>query len=363
MPVPVSQMIRVASYLLRQKHAGEERYPLVLMLEPLYRCNLACAGCGKIQHPASVLETQLSTEQCMRAAGECPAPVVSIAGGEPLLHPEISGIVAGLVERRKYVYLCTNGLLLERKLDLFTPSKYLNLSVHLDGLEPEHDFAVCRDGVYRRAHRAIRAALARGFRVTTNTTLFEGADPERTAAFFDEMMRLGVEGMTISPGYGYEKAAGRERCLARERTHQLFQRILGEPGRRRHWRFNQSPLFLEFLVGARDYDCTPWGNPTFNIFGWQKPCYLLQDGHAASFQELLGETRWERYGPAGGDPRCRDCMLHSGFEASAVDEGFTSLRGFLAMARAALRGPRVPAPASEPLARPAPATRAGLGAG
>jgi len=356
-------MIRVAGYLLHQKLAGRKRYPLVLMLEPLYRCNLACAGCGKIQHPAHVLRTQLSVEQCMRAVDECPAPVVSIAGGEPLLHPEIEGIVAGLVERRKYVYLCTNGLLLERKLDRFTPSRYLNLSVHLDGLEPEHDLAVCREGVYRRAHRAIQAALARGFRVTTNTTLFAGADPERTAAFFDEMMRLGVEGMTISAGYAYEKAHGQENFLVRERTQQLFRRILGKPARRRRWRFNQSPLFLEFLVGARDYDCTPWGNPSFSIFGWQKPCYLLDDGHAASFQELLEETPWQNYGPSGGDPRCRDCMLHSGFEASAVDEGFSSLRGLLAMARAALRGPRVPAPASEPAPRAAPARRAESEAG
>jgi hopanoid biosynthesis associated radical SAM protein HpnH len=360
MPVPVSQMIRVAGYILRQKLAGEKRYPLVLMLEPLYRCNLACAGCGKIQYPADVLAAQLSVEECLRAVDECPAPVVSIAGGEPLLHPEIERIVAGLVERRKYVYLCTNGLLLEKKLDLFTPSRYLNLSVHLDGLKREHDFAVCREGVYHKVHRAIRAALARGFRVTTNTTLFDGVDPERTAAFFDEMMRLGVEGMTISPGYRYEKAAGHERFLVRERTHQLFRRILGDPERRRHWRFNQSPLFLEFLVGARDYDCTPWGNPSFGIFGWQKPCYLIQDGYAASFQELLEETRWQRYGPAAPEPRCQDCMLHSGFEASAVDEGFSSLRGFLAMVRAALRGPRVPAPASEPPAHQAAATQTAM---
>jgi hopanoid biosynthesis associated radical SAM protein HpnH len=359
-------MIRVAGYLLRQQLAGAKRYPLVLMLEPLYRCNLACAGCGKIQYPDDVLGRQLSVEQCMQAVDECPAPVVSIAGGEPLLHPEIQGIVAGLVERRKYVYLCTNGLLLERKLGLFTPSRYLSLSVHLDGLEEEHDSAVGRKGVYRRAHRAIRAALGRGFRVTTNTTLFEGADPERAAAFFDEMMHLGVEGMTISPGYRYEKAADHERFLARERTQELFRRILGAPERRRRWRFNQSPLFLEFLVGAREYACTPWGNPTFGVLGWQRPCYLLQDGFASTFRELLEETPWQHYGPGSGDPRCRDCMLHSGFEASAVDEGFGSLRGFLAMARAALRGPRVPTPAREPSRSALPAgrqpTREGSGA-
>jgi hopanoid biosynthesis associated radical SAM protein HpnH len=347
MPVPVSQMVRVVGYILGNKLRGRRRYPLVLMLEPLYRCNLACAGCGKIQYPARVLRHQLSLEECLRAADECPAPVVSIPGGEPLLHPQIDAIVRGLVERRRYVYLCTNALLLEKKLDLFTPSRYLTFSVHLDGLEEEHDASVCRKGTYRTARRAIEAALARGFRVTTNTTLFEGADPERTARFFDETMALGVEGMTISPGYHYEKAPDQEHFLGRERTVQLFRRIFARPSRRR-WRFNQSPLFLEFLLGARDDDCTPWGNPTYGVFGWQKPCYLLQEGYASSFRELMEETRFEDYGHASGNPRCRDCMVHSGFEASAVEAGFSSLRGFWAMARAALRGPRAPAPAQTP---------------
>jgi hopanoid biosynthesis associated radical SAM protein HpnH len=351
-------MVTVAGYVLRQKLARRRRYPLVLMLEPLYRCNLACAGCGKIQYPSNVLRTQLSYEECMRAVDECPAPVVSIPGGEPLLHPEIDRIVAGLVARKKYVYLCTNGLLLEEKLDLFAPSKYLSFSVHMDGLEEEHDRAVCRKGTWRTAFRAVEAALARGFRVTTNTTLFDGADASRTADFFDEMMRLGVEGMMISPGYAYEKAPDRDHFLARERTQQLFRRILGDPARRRRWRFNQSPLFVEFLAGARQYDCTPWGNPTYSVFGWQKPCYLLQDGYAESFRELVDETRWSDYGPASGNPRCRDCMVHSGFEASAVEEGFSSWRGFLAMSRSALLGPRVPAPAPELRARPCAAPAA-----
>jgi hopanoid biosynthesis associated radical SAM protein HpnH len=338
-------MVRVVSYIAGQKLRGRRRYPLVLMLEPLYRCNLACAGCGKIQYPAHVLRRQLSVEECMRAVDECPAPVVSIPGGEPLLHPEIDAIVRGLVERRRYVYLCTNALLLEQKLDLFAPSRYLTFNVHLDGLEEEHDASVCRPGTYRIACRAVERALERGFRVTTNTTLFEGADPARTARFFDAMMDLGVEGMTVSPGYQYQKAPDQEHFLARERTVELFRRIFSAP-RRRRWRFNQSPLFLEFLLGARRYDCTPWGNPSYGVFGWQKPCYLLQEGYASSFQELLDETRWQDYGHASGNPSCRNCMVHSGFEASAVEDGFSSLRGFFAMARAAFFGPRVPAPAA-----------------
>jgi len=338
-------MATVAGYLLRQKLSGRKRYPLVLMLEPLYRCNLACAGCGKIQYPSQVLKSHLSVDECLRAADECPAPVVSIPGGEPLLHPEIDQIVAGLVERKKYIYLCTNALLLEEKLDLFTPSRYLSFSVHLDGLEAEHDFSVCREGTWQQAHRAIGAALARGFRVTTNTTLFEGADPQRMRRFFDEMMDLGVEGMMISPGYSYDKAPDQAHFLARERTKNLFRRLF-EGGTRR-WRFNQSPLFLEFLAGGRSYDCSPWGNPTYSVFGWQKPCYLLQDGYEPSFGELMEQTRWEDYGHASGNPRCRDCMVHSGFEASAVEEAFSSPRGMWAMVRASLFGPRIPAPSAE----------------
>jgi hopanoid biosynthesis associated radical SAM protein HpnH len=348
MAVPFAQMWTVAAYLLRQRLRGARRYPLVLMLEPLYRCNLACAGCGKIQYPSQVLRAQLSVEECLRAVDECPAPVVSIPGGEPLLHPEIDRLVAGLVARRKYVYLCTNALLLEEKLDRFRPSRYLSFSVHLDGLAPEHDASVCRPGTYRKAVRAIEAALARGFRVTTNTTLFEGADPTRVRDFFDEMMRLGVEGMMVSPGYAYEAAADQAHFLARERTRELFRRIFA--GGARRWRFNQSPLFLEFLMGTRDYDCTPWAMPAYGVFGWQRPCYLLQEGYARSYGELLEETRWERYGPRSGNPRCRDCMVHSGFEASAVAEAFSSWRGLAATARAALLGPRRPAAA--PLAAP-----------
>ena len=234
--------------------------------------------------------------------------------------------------------MCTNGLLLEQELDRFEPSRFLSFSVHLDGLEEEHDFSVCREGVYRKARRGIVRALERGFRVTTNTTLYDGADPERTAQFFDEMMRLGVKGMTISPGYRYSKAPDQDRFLAKERTKNLFRDVFQRGSRR--WRFDQSPLFVEFLAGERDYECRPWGNPTYGVFGWQKPCYLLQDGYEDSFRDLIADTRWERYGPASGNPRCRDCMVHSGFEASAIDEAFSPIAGVTAMVRAALFGPR-----------------------
>jgi hopanoid biosynthesis associated radical SAM protein HpnH len=329
-------MWTVATYVLKQKLSGRRRYPLVLMLEPLFRCNLACAGCGKIQYPAHILKKQLTPEQCFAAVEECGAPMVSIPGGEPLLHPRIDEIVKGLVERRKYVYLCTNALLLKEKLDLFTPSKYLTFSVHLDGQRDHHDFAVCREGGYDIAVEAVRATMRRGFRVTTNTTLFDGADPNSVRAFFDEMMELGVEGMMLSPGYRYDKAPDQEHFLGRAKTRRLFSGILSN--RKKSWRFNQSPLFLEFLMGKRHYPCTPWGMPTYNIFGWQKPCYLLQDGYADSFQELLAETKWENYGTESGNPRCANCMMHSGYEASAVDDTFGSVRGFLGAVKATLFG-------------------------
>jgi hopanoid biosynthesis associated radical SAM protein HpnH len=332
--VPISQMWTVATYVLKQKVSGRKRYPLVLMLEPLFRCNLACAGCGKIQYPAHILKKQLTPEECFRAVEECGAPMVSIPGGEPLMHPQIGEIVAGLVERRKYIYLCTNALLLKEKLDLFRPSKYLSFSVHMDGQREHHDFSVCREGGYDLALDGVKEALKRGFRVTTNTTLFDGADPNSVRAFFDEMMSLGVEGMMLSPGYSYEKAPDQRHFLGRARTRRLFRAILSN--RKPEWRFNMSPLFLEFLMGKREYACTPWGMPTYNIFGWQKPCYLLQDGYAETFNELMRATEWENYGTESGNPKCANCMVHSGYEASAVNDNFGSLRGFMATARATL---------------------------
>ena len=334
MPVPVSQIWTVTSYVLRQKLAGRKRYPLVLMLEPLFRCNLACAGCGKIQYPAHILKKDLTPEECFRAVEECGAPMVSIPGGEPLMHPQIAEIVEGLVARKKYIYLCTNALLLKEKIHLFKPSKYLTFSVHLDGQQEEHDLAVCREGGYDIAVDAIKEALRHGFRVTTNTTLFDGANPKSVRAFFDEMMDLGVEGMMLSPGYSYDKAPDQKHFLGRARTRRMFRAILSN--RKKNWQFNLSPLFLEFLMGKRTYPCTPWGMPTYNIFGWQKPCYLLQDGYAETFDELMSSTEWHNYGTESGNPACANCMVHSGYEASAVNATFSSLTGFLATVKATL---------------------------
>ena len=333
MAVPISQMYTVAQYALSQQLRKVERYPLVLMLEPLFRCNLECAGCGKIQYPDHILNRRLTPEQCWRAADECGAPIVSIPGGEPLIHPEMPAIVEGLVKRKKYVYLCTNAILLDRKIQDYTPSKYLTFSIHMDGLKEEHDHAVCREGVYEVAVKAIRTALAKGFRVTTNTTLFDDAEPTRVRQFFDEMMELGVEGMMISPGYSYDKAPDQKSFLKRDRTRSLFSQLLTQ--RKRQWQFNQSPLFLEFLMGKRDYECTPWGNPTYNIFGWQRPCYLLQEGYVSTFRELMEETEWERYG-TGRHEQCRDCMVHCGYEASAVKDTFSSWGGFYGTVRTTL---------------------------
>jgi hopanoid biosynthesis associated radical SAM protein HpnH len=333
---PLSQAWTVATYILRNRLRGIERYPLVLMLEPLYRCNLACAGCGKIQFPSEILRRHLSPEQCWAAADECGAPIVSIPGGEPLLHPQIHEIVAGLVQRKKFIYLCTNALKLEESLPRFTPSKYLAFSVHLDGPREEHDHAVCRAGTYDIAVQAIRAAKFHGFRVTTNTTLFQGADPERMRGFFDTLTDLGLEGITISPGYSYAKAPDQEHFLARSQTIDLFRRLLAHS--KRAWRFNQTPLFLEFLQGRFDLDCLPWGSPSYSIFGWQKPCYLLGEGYCSTFRELMDSTDWSAYGRKSGNPKCRDCMVHCGYEPAAVAATFGTLRGLSRTARLTLTG-------------------------
>ena len=278
-------MWTVASYVLKQKLKGRKRYPLVLMLEPLYRCNLACAGCGKIQYPGHILKQHLTPEECFRAVEECGVPTVAIPGGEPLMHPQIDEIVKGLVARKKYVYMCTNALLLKEKLHLFTPSKYLTFSVHMDGEKEHHDLSVCKEGGYELAIAAIREAVTRGFRVTTNTTIFDGRRCKSVRAFFAEMMNAGVEGMMISPGYSYDKAPDQQHFTGRERNIAMFRKILSNRDPR--WQFNMSPLFLEFLMGKRHLECTPWGMPAYRIFGWQKPCYLLQDGYADTFGELV----------------------------------------------------------------------------
>lgn len=319
MSIALRQALSVGAYILKQRLQGRKKYPLVLMLEPLFRCNLACAGCGKIQHPTSILRQNMSPEACFRAVEECGTPIVSIAGGEPLLHPQIDAITAGLVARKKFVYLCTNALRLEQSLPKFAPSPYLTFSVHLDGIRQRHDELVCRDGTFDIAIDAIKAAKATGFRVTTNTTVFEGEDPEELRQFFDYASTLGIDGMMVSPGYSYERAPDQEHFLKRERTKELFRRVF--TGKK--WDMNHSPFFLDFLQGKREYQCTPWGNPNYSVLGWQKPCYLLADGYAETFQELMEETAWDKYG-TGHDPRCADCMVHCGYEATAVTDAMSS---------------------------------------
>ena len=336
MSVPLLQQFRVGSYILGQKLKGNKKYPLVLMLEPLFKCNLACAGCGKIDYPKAILDKRLSYEECMLAAEECGSPMISIAGGEPLIHKDMKRIVEGFIKRKKFIYLCTNALLLDRKMDQYQPSPYLTFSVHLDGNKERHDASVCRDGVYDRCVKIIRKALDRGFRVTVNCTLFQGESAEEVADFMNDMMELGVEGVTISPGYSYERAPRQDVFLKRTGSKDLFRRLF-KLGKNKKWRFNQSSLYLDFLAGNQTYHCTPWGNPTRNIFGWQKPCYLLVgEGYAQSFKELIEETNWDKYG-TGVNPKCADCMVHSGYEATAVDDTF---KNPLKALKVFLKGPK-----------------------
>ncbi len=339
MAVPLRQQIKVASYIMKQKLKGNDKYPLVLMLEPLFQCNLACSGCGKIAYPDEILRKRMSVEDALAAVDECDPPIVSIPGGEPLIHKEINQIVDGIIERKKYVYLCTNAVLMQKKLDSFTPSHYLTFSVHLDGLRERHDKSVEKEGVFDKAVAAIKEAQDRGFRVTVNCTLFDGEDPEEVADYFDYASNeLGIEGITVSPGYNYEFAPKKNVFLGKKKSKDLFRGIFSE-GKKRgsKWELNQSSLFLDFLAGNQTYQCTPWSNPTYNIFGWQRPCYLLvNEGYAQSYQELIEETNWDNYG-AGRNPKCDNCMAHCGYEGTAVEDAF---KNPLKALKVALRGPK-----------------------
>lgn len=319
MAVPLRQSVKVGSYLLRQRITRRDKYALVLELEPLFQCNLACAGCGKIQHPDHILRRRMSVSDAVAAAEECGAPVISIAGGEPLVHPEIDTIASELVARKKFVYLCTNALLLEKKLDKFTPSPYFAWAVHIDGLRERHDKSVCREGVFDKAVTAIRAAKERGFRVTTNTTFFSDDTPATVRSVLDFLNdELGVDQMMISPAYAYQKAPDQEHFPGVTQTRRLFTAAFAD-GRRRRWRLNHSPLFLDFLEGREEFRCTAWGIPSYSVFGWQRPCYLMSDGYAGSYRELLEETDWDSYG-RGNDSRCDNCMAHCGYEPTAITE-------------------------------------------
>ena len=334
MGIPFLKEMRIGAYLLKQKALGRERYPLVLMLEPLFRCNLACFGCGKIDYPDAILNRRLSVKECLDAVDECGAPMVAIPGGEPLIHKEIGEIVKGIVARKKFVSLCTNALLLEKKLHLFEPSPYLFFSVHLDGLKEHHDKSVCQDGVFERAVSAIKAAKAKGFIVNVNATIYDGHPPQDIAAFLDFARDLGV-GVSISPGYAYERAPDQEHFLNRRKTKELFRDIFAR-GQGKQWTFVHSALFLDFLAGNQTYHCTPWGMPTRNVFGWQKPCYLLGEGYVPTFKELMETTDWDSYG-TGRYEKCANCMAHCGYEPTAAH---ATLQQPLQALRAWLRGPR-----------------------
>jgi hopanoid biosynthesis associated radical SAM protein HpnH len=338
MSIPLKQQIKVGSYILWQRLRGNNQYPLVLMLEPLFQCNLACAGCGKIDYPPDILKKRMSVEDALKAVDECAAPIVSIPGGEPLIHDELPQIVQGIIDRKKFVYVCTNALLLEKKMHLFTPSTYLTFSVHLDGDEDRHDESVCREGVFEKAVKAIKAAKKQGFRVNINSTLYAGEDPERVANFFDYVTELGIDGITVSPGYSYQHAPKQDVFMGRTQSKELFRSIF-QQGKKRNasWPLSHSTLFLDFLAGNQSYQCTPWSNPTYNIFGWQKPCYLLVDeGYASSYAQLLAETPWENYG-VGRNPKCDNCMAHCGYEGTAINDMFASP---LKSIRLAMSGPK-----------------------
>jgi hopanoid biosynthesis associated radical SAM protein HpnH len=338
MAIPFHREMRIGAYILKQKLMGRKRYPLVLMLEPLFRCNLACTGCGKIDYPDAILNRRLSVKECLDAADECGAPMVAIPGGEPLIHKEIGEIVRGLVARKKYVSLCTNALLLEKKLDLFEPSEFLFFSVHLDGIKEHHDKSVCMEGGFERAVSAIKAAKARGFTVNVNATIFDGHPAKDIAAFLDLSSELDV-GVTISPGYAYERAPDQDHFLNRRKTKELFRKVF-DYGKGKNWKFLHSALFLDFLAGNQTFHCTPWGMPTRNVFGWQKPCYLLGEGYTKSFTELMETTDWDTYG-TGAYEKCANCMAHCGYEATAAEAMFKSP---LKAIKVALRGPRTDGP-------------------
>ncbi|MFQ5482859.1 MAG: adenosyl-hopene transferase HpnH [Nitrospinaceae bacterium] len=333
MAVPIRQAMKVGLYIMKQKVQRRKRYPLVLMLEPLFRCNLECTGCGKIQKPNDILKKYLSVEDCLNAAQECGAPIVSIAGGEPLIHPEMVDIVRGLLRQDRYIYLCTNALLLGKYLDQLPLDPRLTLSIHLDGMQAHHDHICQEEGVYDKAISAIREAKSRGFRVTTNTTFFDGVTVEEAAEFLDHLKPLQVDGMTVASAFQYTAAPDQGHFFGRRKTMEFFRELLSGNTDGRRWDFNHSPFYLEFLQGKRDYDCTPWGNPCYSVLGWQKPCYLLDEGYAGSFRELMESTEWEKYGHRN-HPKCQDCTAHCGYEATAVEDSTSGLGNMWTSAKA-----------------------------
>jgi hopanoid biosynthesis associated radical SAM protein HpnH len=325
MAMPLHQNIRLGSFLFKQKLLRRDKFALLVELEPLFACNLKCAGCGKIQQPHTLLKQRMPVEQAVAAIEESGAPMVSIAGGEPLMHPQIDEIVRQLLKRKKIVFLCTNAVLMPKHLHKFTPHRNFAWMVHIDGLRERHDESVCKDGVFDQAVAAVKQAQAAGFRVMTNTTFFDLDSPQDVIDVLDYLNDdLGVDNMQISPGYAYEKAPDQEHWLRVEQTRALFSKAFAD-GRRKRWRLNHSPLFLDFLEGKIDFACTAWGIPSYSLLGWQRPCYLLADGYTKTYKELIETTDWDAYG-RGKDERCYNCMAHCGYEPTAVIATMGSLK-------------------------------------
>jgi hopanoid biosynthesis associated radical SAM protein HpnH len=327
MAIPIRQAYRVSTYMLKNKITGRKKFPLIVELEPLFACNLACNGCGKIQHPHDVLRQRMPVEQAVNAVLESGAPMVSIAGGEPLMHPQIDVMVKELVKRKKFVYLCTNAELVRKFWDKFDfkPSPYFSFAVHIDGLKERHDESVDKEGVFEEAVAAVKFLQEKGFRVTTNSTFFNTDTPQTVIDVLNFLNDdLKVDAMMISPAYAYEKAPDQEHFLGVTETRELFKKAFAG-GNRQRWRFNHSPLFLDFLEGKKELQCTAWGIPSYSLLGWQKPCYLMADGYVKTYKELIETTEWEKFG-RGKDPRCNNCMAHCGYEPTAVLATMGSLK-------------------------------------
>ena len=326
---PLEMALRLGWYILKNKARGRRRFPLVTMLEPLEACNLACEGCGRIREYEAVIDRTVSLEKCLAAVEESGAPIVSIAGGEPTLHSQIHDIVNGITARKKFVYMCTNALLMDRVMKNIPPSKYFCFVVHLDGMEEAHDKSVYRKGVFKMAIRGIETALAKGYRVTTNTTVFNGCDEDDLIEMFTLVTKMGVEGAMVSPGYQFKFVPNQELFVSRQAARKIFKNVL-DP--KRKIRFYNNPLYLDFLRGDRDYSCTAWSNPTYTVMGWREPCYLLGDRHTQDVNDLFKDEVWDRYG-VGTDPRCANCMMHCGFESASVFGALSSPRDAIRMIR------------------------------
>lgn len=326
---PLELAARLTWHIAKNKLAGRKRFPLVTMLEPLEKCNLACVGCGRIREYESVIDHMLTVEQCLAAVEESGAPIVSIAGGEPTIHPQIHEIVNRITAQKRFVYMCTNALLMERMFRKIPPSKHFAFVVHMDGMEKAHDKSVYRKGVFRIALKGIKEALDKGYRVTTNTTVFNGVDEDDVIEMFKMLTDIGVEGCMISPGYQFDSVPDQNLFITRQRARKVFRSILNP---KHGIRFYNNPLYLDFLRGEREYECSAWANPTYTIMGWREPCYLLGDRHTQSIEPLFSDELWDRFGP-GKDPRCADCLMHCGFESTSVFEAMKTPKDAIKMIR------------------------------